>query len=257
MFATKVDLNCDMGESFGAYRLGEDEQVLSKVSSVNVACGWHAGDPLVLERTVALAKQAGVAVGAHPGYPDLLGFGRRNLSITPDEARTYVKYQVGALSAFTKSVGVPLQHVKLHGAFYNQASVNPELAAAVCRGIAQVDDSLIVLALAGSQLLEIARAQGLRVASEVFADRAYHPDGTLVSRRLEGAVIHDPTVAVQRVKKMVTEGTVVCITGEEIPISAQSICVHGDNPQAVAFTQRIRDMLTQSNVEITCLNEVV
>lgn len=257
MPAVKVDLNCDLGESFGAYNIGMDAEVLAQVSSVNVACGWHAGDPGVMERTVALAKQAGVAVGAHPGYPDLLGFGRRDMSLSPDEARTYVKYQVGALSAFTKSAGIPLRHVKLHGAFYNRAAADPRLAQAVCRGIAEVDESLIVLALAGSHMLEAARQAGLRAASEVFADRAYNADGSLVSRNLEGSVIHDEALAVQRVVRMVKKGTVRSISGEDVEIRADSVCIHGDNPQALAFAGAIRRALLAEHVEITGLDGIV
>lgn len=257
MPAVKVDLNCDLGESFGAYNIGMDAEVLAQVSSVNVACGWHAGDPGVMERTVALAKQAGVAVGAHPGYPDLLGFGRRDMSLSPDEARTYVKYQVGALSAFTKSAGIPLRHVKLHGAFYNRAAADPRLAQAVCRGIAEVDESLVVLALAGSHMLEAARQAGLRAASEVFADRAYNADGSLVSRNLEGSVIHDEALAVQRVVRMVKKGTVRSISGEDVEIRADSVCIHGDNPQALAFAGAIRRALLAEHVEITGLDGIV
>lgn len=257
MPAVRVDLNCDLGESFGAYNIGMDAEVLAQVSSVNVACGWHAGDPGVMERTVALAKQAGVAVGAHPGYPDLLGFGRRDMSLSPDEARTYVKYQVGALSAFTKSAGIPLRHVKLHGAFYNRAAADPRLAQAVCRGIAEVDESLIVLALAGSHMLEAARQTGLRAASEVFADRAYNADGSLVSRNLEGSVIHDEALAVQRVVRMVKKGTVRSISGEDVEIRADSVCIHGDNPQALAFAGAIRRALLAEHIEITGLDGIV
>lgn len=257
MPAVRVDLNCDLGESFGAYNIGMDAEVLAQVSSVNVACGWHAGDPGVMERTVALAKQAGVAVGAHPGYPDLLGFGRRDMSLSPDEARTYVKYQVGALSAFTKSAGIPLRHVKLHGAFYNRAAADPQLAQAVCRGIAEVDESLIVLALAGSHMLEAARQAGLRAASEVFADRAYNADGSLVSRNLEASVIHDEALAVQRVVRMVKKGTVRSISGGDVEIRADSVCIHGDNPQALAFAGAIRRALLAEHVEITGLDGIV
>lgn len=257
MAAKQVDLNCDLGESFGAYTIGMDKEVLARVSSANVACGWHAGDPLVMERTVALAKENGVAVGAHPGYPDLMGFGRRNMALSPDEARTYVKYQLGALAAFTQSAGIPLQHVKLHGAFYNRAAADETLARAVCEGIAQVDKNLIVLALAGSPMLDIARACGLRAASEVFADRAYNPDGSLVSRSLPGAVLHDRELATQRVVRMVKEGLVESIAGEDIPIRADSICVHGDNPEALAFVSDIRQKLEESGVEILCLGRIL
>jgi len=253
----KVDLNCDLGESFGAYTIGLDSMVMPYISSANVACGWHAGDPLVMERTVRLAKEAGVAVGAHPGYPDLLGFGRRSMTLSPDEASAYVKYQVGALQAFTRSAGIPMQHVKLHGALYNQAAADPALARAVCAGIQSVDPDLIVLSLAGSKMLEVSREMGLRTASEVFADRAYQADGSLVPRRLEGAVIRDEALAVRRAVRMVAEGKVTAITGEDIPIHADSICVHGDNEKAVDFVRAIQEALYQQQVEITCLEEIV
>ncbi|MCI8302998.1 MAG: LamB/YcsF family protein [Lawsonibacter sp.] len=253
----RVDLNCDLGESFGAYTIGLDSQVMPHITSANIACGWHGGDPLVMERTVRLAKESGVAVGAHPGYPDLMGFGRRSMSLTPDEARTYVKYQVGALWAFARSAGVSIQHVKLHGALYNQAAADPALARSVCRGIQEVDSSLIVLTLAGSCMLKTAREMGLRTASEVFADRAYQADGSLVSRRLEGAVIQDEEAAVQRAVRMVTEGRVTAITGEDISICADSICVHGDNAKALALVRAIRAALEERQVEVTCLEELV
>lgn len=253
----KVDLNCDLGESFGAYTIGLDHMVMPHISSANVACGWHAGDPLIMDRTVRLAKEAGVAVGAHPGYPDLLGFGRRAMTLSPDEVSAYVRYQVGALRAFTASSGIPMQHVKLHGALYNQAAADPTLACAVCAGIQAVDPKLIILTLAGSKMLEIAREMGLRTASEVFADRAYQADGSLVPRRMEGAVIRDESLAMQRAVKMVTEGRVTAITGEEISIHADSICVHGDNEKAVDFVIAIQKALRQKQVEITRLEEIV
>ena len=182
----KVDLNSDLGESFGAYTIGLDSQVVQYVSSVNVACGYHAGDPLVMDKTVAAAKAAGVAVGAHPGYPDLMGFGRRNLVCTPAEAKAYVQYQMGALLAFCAAHGVPLQHVKPHGALYNMAAKDEALAAGIAEGIASVDKNVILLGLAGSKLLSAGRAAGLRVASEVFADRAYQADGSLVLYTIDG-----------------------------------------------------------------------
>ncbi|MDF2521638.1 MAG: hypothetical protein K0R84_2266, partial [Clostridia bacterium] len=203
-----VDLNSDVGESFGAYKLGLDEEVLKHVSSVNIACGWHAGDSLVMEKTIALAKDNRLGIGAHPGYPDLMGFGRRNMDITAIEARTYIIYQVGALSAFAKATGVQLQHVKLHGAFYNTVSANAKLAEAVAKAIYDVDKDLIVMALAGSELVKASRELGLKVAEEVFADRAYNSDGSLVSRKIPGSVIHDKDLAIERVKRMVTEGKV-------------------------------------------------
>jgi len=252
-----VDLNSDLGESFGRYTLGMDDQVLPIISSANVACGFHASDPLVMAKTVDLAKASGVAVGAHPGYPDLMGFGRRNMAVSADEAKAYTLYQLGALDAFLRSQGMTMQHVKPHGAFYNMAATDYELAKAICEGILAFDSNLILLALSGSQMVFAAKDMGLRVASEVFADRAYEEDGSLVSRKKPGAMITDENEAVERVVRMVQEGTVTAITGKDINIQAQSICVHGDGPKAVAFSAKIRNALEDNGVKICCLNEIV
>lgn len=250
-----VDLNSDIGEGFGAYVMGLDEEVIKHVTSVNLACGWHAGDPLIMEKTVKEAVKNNVAVGAHPGYPDLMGFGRRNLDVSPSEARAYMIYQLGALSAFAAANGEKIQHVKLHGAFYNTACVKPELAEEVISGILDVDKDIILLALSGSYIAKRAKERGLRVAQEVFADRAYNSDGTLVSRKLPGAVIHDKDVAIERIKKMVLEGKVVAADGKEIEIVADSICVHGDNPEAVEFVRVIRENLIAEGIEVKSLRE--
>lgn len=246
----RVDLNSDLGESFGNYTIGMDEEILKYVSSANVACGWHAGDPVVMEKTVALAKEFGTAVGAHPGFPDLMGFGRRNMVITPDEARAYIKYQLGALMAFTAACGVKIQHVKPHGAIYNMAAVDYKLAKAMAEAVYQVDPGIIFMGLAGSEMIRAAEDVGLRAASEVFADRAYNDDGTLVSRKLPGAVIKDKDLAISRVVRMVKEGKVESINGKDIDIKADSICVHGDNPKALEFVQNIRETLIHEGVEI-------
>lgn len=246
----QVDLNSDLGESFGAYTIGMDAEILKYVSSANVACGWHAGDAVVMEKTVELAKQAGAAVGAHPGFPDLMGFGRRNMVVTPDEAKAYIKYQVGALWAFTHSHGLKMQHVKPHGAFYNMAAVDEALAAAICEGIYAVDPGLILLGLANSKMIAAAEKIGLPAAQEVFADRAYNDDGTLVSRKLPGSVIHDKEIAIARTVRMVTEGVVETINGKTIPIKADSICVHGDNPSALEFVKNIKQALEAKGVKI-------
>lgn len=253
----KVDLNADLGESFGAYTIGMDAEVLRYITSANVACGFHAGDPVVMEKTVALAKAHDTAVGAHPGYPDLMGFGRRNLKISPAEAKAYIKYQVGALLAFTGACGVKLQHVKPHGAFYNMAAVDDALAAAICEGIREADPELIVLGLAGSAHIRAAKAAGLRVASEVFADRAYMDDGTLVPRSMPSAMVHDREKAIARTVGMVKDRCVETITGKIIPIEADSICVHGDNPDAIGFTQQIRAALEAEGIAITCIENVL
>lgn len=252
-----VDLNSDIGEGFGNYSLGLDEEVIKHVTSVNIACGWHAGDPIIMENTVREAIKNGVAIGAHPGYPDLLGFGRRSMDITPKEARAYMLYQLGALNAFATAHGAKVQHVKLHGAFYNTVSINPKLAEEVINGILDVDKNIILLALSGSYIAKRGKERGLRVAQEVFADRAYNADGTLVSRRLPGAVIHDSKLAISRIKKMVIEGKIDTIDHKEIPIVADSICVHGDNPEAVKFVEEIRDSLVNDGIDVKNLNEFI
>ncbi len=248
-----VDLNSDLGESFGNYTLGMDEEVLKYVSSANVACGWHGGDPMVMEKTIAMAKEFGTAVGAHPGFPDLMGFGRRNMAVTPEEAKAYVKYQLGALMAFTQSHGMKIQHVKPHGAFYNMAAVDEKLAIAMCEAICDVDKDIIFMGLAGSKMISAAEKVGIPVASEVFADRAYNDDGTLVSRKLPGAVLKDKDLAIRRVIRMVKEGKVESINGNDIDIKADSICVHGDNPKALEFVKNIREALIAEGVEIRSL----
>ena len=245
-----VDLNSDLGESFGNYTLGMDEEILKYVSSANVACGWHAGDPVVMEKTICLAKEFGTAVGAHPGFPDLMGFGRRNMAISQEEAKAYVKYQLGALMAFTKSKGMEIQHVKPHGAIYNMAAVDETLARAMCEAGYEVDPDIIVVGLAGSKMISAAEAVGIRAASEVFADRAYNDDGTLVSRKLPGAVIKDKDLAIRRVIRMVKEGKVETINGRDIAIRADSVCVHGDNPKALEFVKNIREALTAEGIEV-------
>lgn len=246
----QVDLNCDLGESFGAYTIGQDEKVLPLISSANIACGFHGGDPLIMERTVALAKEAGVSIGAHPGFPDLIGFGRRNLAVSPKEARAYVQYQVGALKAFCDAKKVPLSHVKPHGALYNMAGKDPRLASALCEGLALSAPDCILLALAGSEMIKAAKDCGLFVAQEVFADRAYEEDGSLVPRTKPGAMITEEQQAIRQVLTMVLEGKAVTVTGKEIPLQADSICVHGDGEKALLFVKKIRTALEQAGIEI-------
>lgn len=246
----RVDLNSDLGESFGRYTLGMDDQILPVISSANVACGFHASDPVVMEKTVKLAKASGVAVGAHPGYPDLMGFGRRNMVISPDEARAYILYQLGALYAFLRPLGMEMQHVKPHGAFYNMAAKDYELSRAICQAVKDFDPHLILLGLSGSQHIRAAEDVGLRAVSEVFADRAYEEDGTLVNRKKPGAMITDEDEAIRRVVRMVKEGKVTAITGRDIPIRAESICVHGDGEKALLFSKRIRAAMEAEGVSI-------
>lgn len=248
-----VDINSDLGESFGAYTIGMDAEVICSVTSVNVACGFHAGDPLVMEKTVRLAAQSGTEVGAHPGYPDLQGFGRRSLAMSPDEVRACVMYQVGALQGFLRAQGMTLQHVKPHGAMYNDAAVSPQIARAICLGVKAVAPDAVLLGLAGSCLLDEAQKLGLQTASEVFADRAYNDDGTLVSRRLPGAVLHDADTAIARTVRLVREGVVESVSGRMIPIRADSICVHGDNPSALDFVRRIRSSLEAAGVAVRAM----
>ncbi len=252
-----VDLNSDIGEGFGAYTMGMDEEIMKCVTSVNVACGWHAGDPLIMDKTVKFAKENNVAIGAHPGYPDLLGFGRRKIDVTPEEARTYMLYQLGALDAFAKANGMKLQHMKLHGGFYNSAAVDPKLADAVLDGIEAYDKNLIVMILSGSYMAKEAKRRGLRVAEEVFADRGYNADGTLVNRKLPGAFVKDPDEAIKRVIKMVKTKKVTAVNGEEIDIDADSICVHGDNPKAIEFVNRIRNSLIAEGISVVSLDKFI
>ncbi len=252
----RVDLNCDLGESFGNYTLGMDEKVIPLITSANVACGFHASDPDVMAKTIKLAKKSGIQVGAHPGFPDLMGFGRRNMSVTPEEAKHYVLYQIGALDAFCRMNGIRLQHVKPHGALYNMAAKDYELAKGICEAIASYDRNLIVLALSGGELARAAKDMGLRVALEVFADRAYEEDGSLVNRRKEGAVITDEDIAIERVIRMVKEQKVTAITGKDIEIKADSICVHGDGEKALDFVKKIRESFERENIEICSLSEI-
>ncbi|WP_163970602.1 5-oxoprolinase subunit PxpA [Oceanobacillus halotolerans] len=252
---TRVDLNCDMGESFGAYSFGGDEAILNYITSANVACGFHAGDPRVMEETVRLAKEKHVAVGAHPGFPDLAGFGRRFMDIAPEEIYQLVAYQIGALQAFCKIHGVVMQHVKPHGALYNTAAKDRAIADAIARAVRDVDDSLILFGLAGGELVAAGRAAGLTVASEVFADRTYQPDGTLTSRKEANALIENVDTAVNQVVRMVKKGVVTAVNGDEVAIKADTVCVHGDGAHAIAFVEKLREVLTEAGVEVTSVGK--
>lgn len=252
-----VDLNCDLGESFGAYKCGMDEEIIPYITSANVACGFHASDPVVMQKTVAAAKASHVRVGAHPGFPDLAGFGRRNMSLSPDEITAMVEYQIGALSAFCTANKTKLQHVKPHGALYNMAAVDEKIADAICKGISAVDPRLILLAPGSSKMVESASRFGLTAAREIFADRAYEEDGTLVSRKKPGSLISNPDDVVDRVVQMIREGTVIAITGKKIPVTADSVCVHGDGPSALALVRSIREGLRREGIQIAPLAQVV
>ena len=246
----RVDLNSDVGESFGAYTIGQDGVVLAHITSANVACGFHAGDPGVMRATVATAREHGVAVGAHPGFPDLVGFGRRELNASPRDVEDFVTYQIGALAAIAAAQGVRLQHVKPHGALFNMAVRDASLADAIARATAAVDRALILFGLPGSELIRAGDRAGLRTAAEVFADRAYERDGTLVSRRLAGAVIHDPEVVEARVVRMATDRTVVAVDNSVVKLQVDTICVHGDTHGAAELAARIRRALASAGVQV-------
>ncbi|CAM3789641.1 MULTISPECIES: LamB/YcsF family protein [Paenibacillus] len=246
----QVDLNCDMGESFGAYRLGSDSELLKCITSANIACGFHAGDPSVMRLTVRQAIAHGTSIGAHPGLPDLVGFGRRRMDITPDEAYDMVSYQMGALMAITLQEGGKLHHVKPHGALYNMAAVSRPLAEAIACAVHRIDPGLILYGLAGSELVDAGKRTGLRTASEVFADRTYQDDGTLTPRSLPGALITDEEQSVRQVLRMVKEGVVMSQSGKIIPIVADTICIHGDSPHAPVFARTLRTRLESEGVRV-------
>lgn len=249
----KIDLNSDLGESFGSFKMGNDAEVMKYITSANIACGFHAGDPVVIEKTIKLALENHVAIGAHPGYPDLMGFGRRKMSLSPEEIKAYVFYQVGALKAMTEAMGGKLQHVKAHGALYNEAAVNESVAKAIAEAVFQLDPDLIFVGLAHSVMLEIAKKLGLQTASEVFADRAYTASGTLVPRSEPNAVIDNEELCNRRVLQMLNEQTVHTIDGSEIRIKADTICIHGDNPAALKLASSLRNHLKKNDIEIQAM----
>jgi len=246
----RIDINCDMGESFGTYKLGQDQEIMEYISSANIACGWHAGDPTVMEQTVRLAKDYGVAVGAHPGYPDLMGFGRRRMDLTLREIENYVLYQIGALYAFAKAHGLPLQHVKAHGALGNLAFVDLEVSKAVARAALRFSRELILVVYSGTIMVQAATEAGVLFVEEVYADRVYNPDGTLQSRKIAGSVIHDPERAARQALNVVREGYVVAHDGTRVKVKPETLCVHGDTPSAVAILQKIRDELNKTSISV-------
>ncbi len=252
-----IDLNSDLGESFGAYKIGRDADIIPLVSSVNLACGFHAGDPDVMAAATELCKKENKCVGAHPGFMDLQGFGRRNIPLSPKEVKNLVLYQIGALYAFSKSRGIALKHVKPHGALYNMAAKDYAMAKAICEAIRDFDPSLILLALSGSKMIEAAKDAGIPYASEVFADRAYEDDGTLVARSKPGAMIENEDEAVSRVIKMIKNHRVTTVTGKEIEIYPDSVCVHGDSEKALLFVRKITRALCDEGIEIKPLEEVI
>ncbi len=249
----RVDLNCDMGESFGAYQIGADDEVFPHITSANVACGFHGGDPSVMRRTVERAKQHGVAVGAHPGFPDLIGFGRRNMDVSPEDVYDLMVYQIGALRGVAHAAGVELQHVKAHGALYNMAAVKAELAGAIARAVRDVDRQLVLFGLPGSFLISEGESAGLVTACEAFADRNYMRDGTLVSRKRADAHVHDAGDAAGRAVRMVRDRTVRAVDGEEIPIRADTICIHGDGPNAARFVQALRSAFADADIDVRAI----
>ena len=243
-----VDLNCDMGESFGAYKMGRDEEILDYVTSANIACGFHAGDPSTMRKTIRMCLDKDVAIGAHPGFQDLAGFGRREMSITPEEAYDLVVYQIGAISAFARAEGGRVQHVKPHGALYNMAIKDLALAEAIAEAVYNVDPEMILFGLAGGELVAAGEKIGLRTASEVFSDRTYQQDGSLTSRREKDALIKNHEVAISQVIRMVKEGKVLSRQGVDVPIKADTVCIHGDGERALDFARYISAALRESGV---------
>jgi UPF0271 protein len=249
----QIDLNSDLGESFGPWTMGQDEELMEAVTSANIACGFHAGDPTVLRRTIALAKAKGVAVGAHPGFPDLAGFGRREMQLTPSEVEDSVLYQVAAIAGVAATEGVRLQHVKAHGALYNMAARDVALARAIARAVAAFDRSLILFGLPNSALLSEGERAGLAVAAEIFADRTYEADGSLTSRRVPGSVIHDPELVVDRAVQMALRRKVTTTSGSEIELRADTMCLHGDTKGSADLARRIRSALQTSGIRVAAI----
>jgi UPF0271 protein len=250
-----VDINCDMGESFGAYKMGRDEEILEYITSANIACGYHAGDPATMRKTVKMALDKNVGIGVHPGLQDLSGFGRRDISITSQEAYDLVVYQIGALYGFVKSEGGKLQHVKPHGALFNMASKSAPLSEAIAEAVYKVDPELILFGLAGSELVKAGKKIGLRSAHEVFSDRTYQEDGSLTSRRESNALITDHTAAVNQVIGMVKEGKVTSIQGTEVSIEANTICIHGDGESALEFAKYIPTALKDAGIKVAKISD--
>jgi UPF0271 protein len=254
----KIDINCDLGESYGAFKMGNDEKIMPHITSANIACGFHAGDPITMAHTIDLAKKYGVAVGAHPSYPDLLGFGRREMRLTFEEIKNYTIYQVSALQGFAKIAGLNLQHVKPHGALYNTAVKDEETSKGMVNAVKALDESLIIFAPPKSALAEIATDAGLRVAYEFFADRAYNADGTLVSRKQPNSIITKPSIVLERTLKVIREGEVLAANGETITLGkVHTICVHGDTPTAIKLTEILKKELVKSGVEVMSVGNFI
>ena len=245
-----IDLNCDMGESYGAWKMGADAEIMPLISSANIACGFHAGDPATIRKTVRLAVDHGVAVGAHPSLPDLAGFGRRVMRISPQEIYDLVLYQAGAVEAFARAAGSRLHHVKCHGALYNMAAVDQGLSEAMARAVKDLGGDVIVYALSNSTMMKTVKKQKIRVAGEVFADRGYSDDGTLAPRDRPGGMIEDAQQSVKQALAMVGEGYVTSLSGKRVPVAADTLCLHGDQPAAVAFARAIRQAFSEKGISI-------
>lgn len=252
-----IDLNCDLGESYGPYTMGCDEQILDFVTSANIACGFHAGDPATIRKTVKMALTKNVGIGAHPGLQDLAGFGRREMHISPQEAYDLVIYQIGALYGFVKAEGGRIQHVKPHGALYNMAAKNPALAEAIAEAVYKIDPEIILFGLAGSELITAGQKAGLRTASEVFSDRTYQEDGTLTPRKEQNALITDHQAALNQVVRMIKEGKVLSLQGNDISITAETICIHGDGEKALDFAQSITASLMNAGIKMAKISEFI
>jgi UPF0271 protein len=252
-----VDINCDMGESFGAYTLGRDEEILAYITSANIACGFHAGDPATMRKTVRMALDNGVGIGAHPGLQDLIGFGRRDMDITPKEAYDIVVYQIGSLWGFVRAEGGRMQHVKAHGSLYNMAAKNSGLAEAIAEAVYKVDPELILFGLAASELITAGKQAGLRTASEVFSDRTYQSDGSLTSRRQPDALIKEDEQAAKQVIRMVNEGKVLSRQDVDISIQADTICIHGDGVHALEFAKTIVTSLAETGIKVQSVGKTI
>jgi 5-oxoprolinase (ATP-hydrolysing) subunit A len=246
----RIDLNCDMGESYGAWRMGADAEVMPLISSANIACGFHGGDPATIRKTVRLAADHGVAIGAHPSLPDLQGFGRRVMSISPQDMYDLILYQAGAVEAFARAAGTRLHHVKCHGALYNMAANDAGLSEAMARAVKDLGGNVMLYALSNSTMMHLAKKQGIAVAGEVFADRGYSDDGTLAPRDKPGGMIEDAAQAVRQAVAMIEEGYVASLSGKRIAVSADTLCLHGDQPGAVAFAREIRKNFKERGIEI-------
>jgi UPF0271 protein len=252
-----IDLNCDLGESFGAYTIGCDEKILDFVTSANIACGFHAGDPATIRKTVKMALERNVGIGAHPGLQDLTGFGRREMHISPQDAYDMVIYQIGALYGFVKAEGGKIQHVKPHGALYNMAAKNPALAEAIAEAVYKIDPEIILFGLAGSELIAAGQKAGLHTASEVFSDRTYQQDGTLTPRREDNALITDHQAALKQVVRMVKEGRVLSLQGTDLTITAHTVCIHGDSEKALDFSKYIASSLMEAGIKIAKISDFI